>query len=94
MLRIGQSTATPLVGSIVKRGGVIGINLFDRFLLSEADYAAKRRATLSDVVAHVKHICDLVGSDRHVGLGTDIAFKRFALTTTDVIIDISGFFAP
>lgn len=34
--------------------------------------------------------------NRHftVGLGTDAAFKRFAAGTTDVIIDISGFFAP
>ena len=34
--------------------------------------------------------------NRHftVGLGTDAAFKRFAATTTDVIVDISGFFAP
>ncbi len=34
--------------------------------------------------------------NRHfiVGLGPDVAFKRYTLTTTDVIIDISGFFAP
>jgi len=34
--------------------------------------------------------------NRHftVGLGTDAAFKRFASSTTDVIVDISGFFAP
>ena len=34
--------------------------------------------------------------NRHftVGLGPDVAFKRYTLTTTDLIIDISGFFAP
>ena len=34
--------------------------------------------------------------NRHftVGLGNDVAFKRYVLSTTDVIIDISGFFAP
>lgn len=34
--------------------------------------------------------------NRHftVGLGTDTAFKRFTSSTTDLIIDISGFFAP
>ena len=34
--------------------------------------------------------------NRHftVGLGTDNAFKRYAASTSDVIIDISGFFAP
>ncbi|MGH9803207.1 MAG: hypothetical protein ACRD82_22810, partial [Blastocatellia bacterium] len=29
-----------------------------------------------------------------VGVGTDGAFKRFALTTTDLVIDVSGYFAP
>ena len=34
--------------------------------------------------------------NRHftVGLGPDVAFKRYVLSTTDLIIDISGFFAP
>ena len=34
--------------------------------------------------------------NRHftVGLGPDVAFKRYTSTTTDLIIDISGFFAP
>ena len=34
--------------------------------------------------------------NRHftVGLGSDGAFKRFAATTTDLIVDISGYFAP
>ncbi|MBS1787627.1 MAG: hypothetical protein JST85_07895 [Acidobacteria bacterium] len=34
--------------------------------------------------------------NRHftVGLGADGAFKRFASTTTDLVIDLSGYFAP
>ncbi len=34
--------------------------------------------------------------NRHftVGLGTDGAFKLFASATTDLVIDVSGFFAP
>ncbi|HMV51780.1 MAG TPA: hypothetical protein PLD20_31745, partial [Blastocatellia bacterium] len=34
--------------------------------------------------------------NRHftVGLGADGAFKIFALNTTDLVIDVSGFFAP
>jgi membrane dipeptidase len=57
--------------AIAGRGGVIGINFFDRFLLPPDEYG-KRRATLADVVRHVKHICDLTGSAAHVGLGTDM----------------------
>jgi membrane dipeptidase len=61
-----------MIRAIVKRGGVIGINFFDKFLLTPAVYTTKRRATLGDVVNHVKHICDLAGNDQHVGLGTDM----------------------
>jgi len=49
---------------------VIGINFFDKFLIAPNDTG--RRATLADVVAHVKHMCDLIGDAAHVGLGTDM----------------------
>jgi membrane dipeptidase len=57
--------------ALFRRGGVIGINFFDKFLLPP-DEQGKRRATLADVVRHVKHFCDLAGDARHVGLGTDM----------------------
>jgi membrane dipeptidase len=60
-----------MIRAIIERGGVVGINFFDRFLLP-ADQYGKRRATLDDVVAHVKHVCDLAGNAQHVGLGTDM----------------------
>jgi membrane dipeptidase len=60
-----------MIRAIAGRGGVIGINFFDRFLIPPAEYG-KRRATLGDMVAHVKHVCDLLGNADHVGLGTDM----------------------
>jgi membrane dipeptidase len=60
-----------MIRAIIARGGVIGINFFDRFLLPPDQYG-KRRATLADVATHVKRICDLAGSAHHVGLGTDM----------------------
>ncbi len=60
-----------MIREIAKRNGVIGINFFDRFLLPKDQYG-KRRATLHDVIAHIKHICDLTGSARHVAIGTDM----------------------
>lgn len=57
--------------AIIKRGGVIGINFFDKFLIPPAEYG-KRRATLQDVVRHISHFCDLAGNTQHVGLGTDM----------------------
>ena len=60
-----------MIRALVKRGGVIGINMYDRFLIPPDEYGT-RRATLDDVVAHVRHICDLTGSANHVAIGTDM----------------------
>ena len=60
-----------MIRAIAERGGVIGINFYDRFLLPAADFGT-RRATFDDVVAHAKHICDLTGSADHVAIGTDL----------------------
>ena len=58
-----------MIRALVQRNGVIGINFYDRFLVPPDQ---KRRATLADVVTHMKHICDLAGSTRHVAIGTDM----------------------
>jgi membrane dipeptidase len=60
-----------MIRAVVARGGVIGINFFDKFLLRPATYGS-RRATLADVVEHMRHICDLAGNSSQVGLGTDM----------------------
>lgn len=59
-----------MIKALVVRGGVIGINFFDRFLLPHGQ--PKRRAMLADVVMHMQHICQLAGSARHVAIGTDM----------------------
>ncbi len=60
-----------MIKAVAGRGGVIGINFYDKFLVPPGEYG-KRRAKLADVTMHVRHICDLAGSARHVGLGTDM----------------------
>lgn len=60
-----------MIRAIAERGGVIGINFYDKFLLPYDQYG-KRRASLQDVVAHARHICDLTGSADHVAIGTDM----------------------
>ena len=60
-----------MIKAIAQRGGVIGINFFDKFLLKPHEYKT-RRARLSDVVEHLKHMCDLIGNANHVGIGTDM----------------------
>lgn len=49
---------------IAATGGVIGVNFHGPFL------ARGRRATLSDVVAHVQHMTQVAGID-HVAIGSD-----------------------
>lgn len=59
-----------MIRAIANRGGVIGINFFDRFLIPPEQFP--RRATLADVIHHIRHICDITGNARHVGIGTDM----------------------
>ncbi len=60
-----------MIVAIAERRGVIGINFFDKFLLPP-ERQGKRRANLGDVIDHMKHLCDLVGSAKSVGIGTDM----------------------
>jgi len=60
-----------MIKAIVQRDGVIGINFYDEFLLPPSDYK-KRKARMSDLLAHIHRMCDLAGSARHVALGTDM----------------------
>ena len=60
-----------MIRAVAGRGGIIGINFYDRFLVPPSEYG-KRRATLNDVARHLRHMCDLIGDAAHVGLGTDM----------------------
>jgi membrane dipeptidase len=60
-----------MIKAIAARGGVIGINFYDRFLMPPEQYR-KRPCTLADVAAHIKHMADLLGSTNNIGLGTDM----------------------
>jgi membrane dipeptidase len=60
-----------MIRAITARSGVIGINFYDKFLLPRPEHG-QRRATLADVVKHIKHISDLAGSTENIGIGTDM----------------------
>ncbi|MGC4032580.1 MAG: membrane dipeptidase [Tepidisphaeraceae bacterium] len=60
-----------MIRRLLQRDGMIGINFFDKFLLP-AEQFGQRRATLDDVIAHVKHVCDLAGNATQIGIGTDM----------------------
>lgn len=59
------------IREITRRGGVIGLNLFSRFLSPNVT-ENEGRATLDDCVRHVEHVCEIAGDRRHVGLGSDM----------------------
>jgi membrane dipeptidase len=55
---------------ILKRGGVIGLNLYASFIkpgLKEGE-----RPAICDAIAHIEHICDIAGHRCCVGLGSDL----------------------
>jgi membrane dipeptidase len=56
------------IEEITRRGGVIGLNLYGKFLNGSPD----RRPTLDDAVAHIEHICRVAGHRNGVGLGSDL----------------------
>ncbi len=58
------------IREIVRRGGVIGINLYSAFL--REGLKEKGRASVADVVAHVERVCEIAGSRKHVGMGSDM----------------------
>jgi membrane dipeptidase len=60
-----------MLRAVAARGGIIGINFYDRFLLRPDEYG-KRRATLADVALHAKHMANVIGDALHIGLGTDM----------------------
>ncbi len=62
-----------MILALVKRDGVIGSVFFNQFLKHEWRKAGgvKADVTFNTVIDHMKHICDLAGSARHCGIGTD-----------------------
>ncbi|MDQ7012467.1 MAG: membrane dipeptidase [Planctomycetota bacterium] len=61
------------IAEIGRRGGIVGLNLVRNFIRS----GLKRddpddRPTIDETLAHVEHVCDIMGHRRGVGLGTDM----------------------
>lgn len=71
-----------MIKALVERGAVIG-GAFDAWMLSPAWARGKstplgRQVTLSTVLDHLDHICQIAGNANHVGIGSDLdgAFGR------------------
>lgn len=57
------------IREIGRRDGVVGLNLYRRFL--KPNLGPTERPSIAETIDHVERICDITGSKRHVGLGTD-----------------------
>jgi membrane dipeptidase len=61
-----------LIQGILERDGVIGIVLYNAFLLAGWRKGDRREmVTLQHVVAQIDYICQVAGNARHVGIGSD-----------------------
>lgn len=89
---LGQPTAQrhltdEQIVEIARRGGVIGLNLFAKFIdarcgaslplpgstpTAAAAPGELVRPSIDAALAHIEHICDLTGSRSRVGLGSDM----------------------
>jgi membrane dipeptidase len=63
-----------MIRALVKREGVIGVVLFNRFLTADWEKAGqvKERVTLAHFVKQVEHIRDIAGGSDHIGIGSDL----------------------
>ena len=78
---IAESTLRPtdrlsdeMIRAILKRDGVIGTVLYNKFLRLpdwEKRGKLKKDVNLATVAKHVNHICDLARDRLHVGIGSD-----------------------
>jgi membrane dipeptidase len=65
------------IRAVIERGGVLGAAL-DAWMLRPAWRIGERHdpsnptVTLSDVVDHIDHVCQLAGNSRHAAIGTDL----------------------
>jgi membrane dipeptidase len=61
-----------VIQGLIERGGVIGVVPLNGFLLPGWKASDSRQeVSLQRVAAHIDYICQMAGSARHVGLGTD-----------------------
>ena len=70
-----------LIRGIADREGVIGIVLYNKFL--DQEWEPGRELTIDRVVAHIDYVCQLLGSAKSVGIGSDFdgGFGRESVPT-------------
>ena len=77
-----------MIRALISRDGVIGAVFNNPFLVSGWTEAGKVKSqvTLTHVVQHIRHICDIAGNARHVAIGSDLD-GGFGVESTPTEID-------
>jgi membrane dipeptidase len=77
-----------VIRGILERDGMIGVVPFNTFLKDGwlVGKSNREEVSLTDLVAHIDHICQLAGDARHVGIGSDFD-GGFGLQSTPKEID-------
>jgi membrane dipeptidase len=82
-----------MIKALTSRNGVIGTAFFNGFL--DFDWAkngrVKNEVTLSTVIKHMKHVCELAGDTLHSAVGSDFdgGFGREAVPSEiDTVADL------
>lgn len=61
-----------MIRALAERDSVIGVMPVNAFLDGTWSRDNRFQISLADVVRHIDHICQLTGTTRHVGIGTDV----------------------
>ncbi len=65
--------ADETIAEIGRRGGVVGLNLVRNFIRTGLDRDDPTdRPSIDEAIAHVEHVCEVMGHRRGVGLGSDM----------------------
>ncbi len=85
--RPDRNLSDDIIERIAERDGVIGVMPFNLFLLEDWKRGdPKEAASLENIVAAIDHVCQVTGSARHVGIGSDLD-GGFGAESTPVGID-------
>jgi membrane dipeptidase len=59
------------IKALAQSGGIVGVNLFARFLIGPEELK-RRRAAAADVINHIEHLAAIAGRRDFVALGSDM----------------------
>jgi membrane dipeptidase len=70
--RVDRNLSDEIISLIAQRDGVIGVMLYNLFLVEGWRMGDRKEAAdMNRFIAAIDHVCQITGSARHVGIGSD-----------------------